>query len=122
MQKYLRLLNLRLDVVVKDICGLTGLLIIRAICAGESNPKKLAALRHGNCRKSEEEIARALQSNGRNDYLFALQQELETYDHLQNKIEECDKEIEKKLEEIINSDDDKRQLFPLFWPTILECY
>ncbi len=25
MQKYLRLLNLRLDVVVKDICGLTGL-------------------------------------------------------------------------------------------------
>jgi transposase len=32
MQKYLRLLNLRLDVVVKDICGLTGLKIIRSIC------------------------------------------------------------------------------------------
>jgi hypothetical protein len=30
MQKYLRLLNLRLDVVVNDICGLTGLQIIRA--------------------------------------------------------------------------------------------
>jgi len=109
MQKYLRLLNLRLDVVVNDICGLTGLLIIRAICDGESNPKKLGALRHGNCRKSEEEIARALQSNGRSDYLFALKQELETYDHLQTKIEQCDKEIEKMLDEIINSDDDKRQ-------------
>ncbi len=71
MQKYLRLLNLRLDVVVNDICGLTGLLIIRAICNGETNPQKLAALRHSNCRKSEEEIARALQSNGRKDYLFA---------------------------------------------------
>lgn len=40
MQKYLRLINLRLDVVVKDICGLTGLLIIRAICDGESDPPK----------------------------------------------------------------------------------
>lgn len=109
MQKNLRLLNLRLDVVVKDICGLTGLLIIRAICEGETNPKKLASLRHGNCRKSEEEIAKALQTNGRKDYLFALQQELDTYDHLQKKIEECDKEIEKMLDEIINSDDNKRQ-------------
>jgi len=109
MQKYLRLLNLRLDVVVKDICGLTGLLIVRAICNGETNPKKLASLRHGNCRKSEEEIALALQSNGRKDYLFALQQELETYDHLQKKIGQCDEEIEKMLDEIIGSNDDKRQ-------------
>jgi transposase len=109
MQKYLRLLNLRLDVVVNDICGLTGLLIIRAICDGETDPKKLASLRHGNCRKSETEIAKALQSNGRKDFLFALQQELETYDHLQIKIEQCDKEIKKMLDEIIDSDDDKRQ-------------
>lgn len=109
MQKYLRLLNLRLDVVVNDICGLTGLLIIRAICNGETNPQKLAALRHGNCRKSEEEIARALQSNGRKDYLFALQQELDTYDHLQNKITACDKMIHQMLNEIIDNDDNKKQ-------------
>jgi transposase len=109
MQKYLRLLNFRLDVVVRDICGLTGLLIIRAICEGETDPQKLASLRHGNCRKSKEEIALALQSNGRRDYLFALKQELDTYDHLQKKIEECDKEIEKMLDEIINSDDNKRE-------------
>ena len=109
MQKYLRLLNFRLDVVVRDICGLTGLMIIRAICEGETDPKKLASLRHGNCRKSEEEIAAALQSNGRKDYLFALKQELDTYDHLRMKIEDCDKEIEKKLNEIIDSDDNKRE-------------
>lgn len=75
MQKYLRLLNLRLDVAVKDICGLTGLTIIRAICEGETRPERLASLRHGNCRKSEAEIAKALQTNGRKDYLFALKQE-----------------------------------------------
>lgn len=109
MQKYLRLLNFRLDVVVNDICGLTGLLIIRAICEGETNPQKLAALRHGNCRKSEQEIAMALQSNGRKDYLFALKQELENYNHLQNKITECDKMIEQMLNEIIDNDDNKKQ-------------
>src|SRR5690606_1982857 len=71
--------------------------------------KKLAELRHGNCRKSEEEIALALQSNGRSDYLFALKQELETYDYLQEKIKQCDIEIEKALDDIIGSDDNKKQ-------------
>ena len=109
MQKYLRLLNLRLDVVVNDICGLTGLNIIRAICKGETNPQALASLRHGNCRKSEEEIAKALQSNGRKDYLFAIQQEHDTCDHLQNKMEQCDVKIEQMLNEIIDNDDTKKQ-------------
>ena len=76
---------------------------------GKTNPQKLAALRHGNCHKSEEEIAKALQSNGRKDYLFAIQQELDTYDHLQNKIAECDKMIEAMLNEIIDNDDNKKQ-------------
>jgi transposase len=42
-------LNLRLDVVVNDICGLTGMAIIKAICNGEKNPERLADLRHHNC-------------------------------------------------------------------------
>lgn len=109
MQKYLRLLNLRLDVVVNDICGLTGLSIIRAICKGEANPEKLASLRNGNCRKSEAEIAKALHSNGRQDYLFALQQELEMYDIIQSKIAACDQEIERMLTQTINNDQDKRE-------------
>ena len=45
MQKYLRLLNLRLDVVVNDITGLTGLSIIKSVCKGESNADQLASLR-----------------------------------------------------------------------------
>ena len=109
MQKYLRLLNLRLDVVVKDIVGLTGLAIIKAICDGETDPSKLAELRHFNCRKSKEEIAMALQSNGREDYLFGLKQEIEMYEMFQQKIDQCDIEIQRMLDEIINSDDNKKQ-------------
>ncbi|MFN3641158.1 MAG: hypothetical protein ACK4UK_09580 [Flavobacterium sp.] len=91
MQKYLHLLNFCLNVVVNDICGLTELLIIRATYERETNTQKLAALRHGNCRKRESEIALTLKSNGRKEYLFALKHKLENYDHLQNKIAECDK-------------------------------
>ena len=111
MQKYLRLLNLRLDVVVNDTCGLTGLAIIEAVCNGETKPEKLAELRHGNCRKSEAEIAKALETNGRKDYLFALQQELDMYKIIQIKILSCDLEIEKMLTHMIDGDDNKKQHF-----------
>lgn len=98
MQKFLKLLNYRLDVVVNDITGLTGLKIIKAICGGERDPKKLAKHRHYNCRKSEEEIAKALVSNGRSDYIFGLQQELRKYTFTVEEIAICDKAIGKLLE------------------------
>jgi transposase len=109
MQKYLRLLNLRLDIVVKDVTGLTGLSIINSICKGEENPQALASLRNGNCKKSQSEIAKALQSNGRKDYLFALKHEYQMYLNLQSKIKECDVEIEKMLNEQINNDNNKKE-------------
>ncbi len=109
MQKYLRLMNIRLDVVVKDIVGLTGLKIITAICLGETDPKKLASLRHYNCRKSEEEIAKALHTNGRNDYLYALNDELDTYNYLQEKIRKCDDQIALKIDDIIGKDPEKKE-------------
>ena len=111
MQKYLRLLNLRLDVVVNDITGLSGLKIIEVICSGETNPEVLASHRHGNCRKSEQEIAKALQSNNRQDFLFALKQEFNHYQFIQNHIGECDEQIKLMLSSIINNDDFKKEHF-----------
>jgi transposase len=108
MQKYLRLMNLRLDVVVKDIVGLTGKKIISAFIAGEKSGKELAKHRHYNIRKSEKEIAKALQYNGREDYFFALKQEWKTYLHLQKQIDETDKEIKKLLKKIIKEDEKKK--------------
>ncbi len=62
-------MNLRLDNVVRELTGLTGMKIIRAKVKGESKPEVLVSLRHYNCRKPEEEIAKSLISNGRTDYL-----------------------------------------------------
>jgi transposase len=109
MQKYLRLMNMRLDVVVKDIVGETGSKIIQAFLAGQKDGKILAENRHYTCKKSKEEIARALQYNGRQDYLFALQQEWSTYEHLQKHITQTDEQISLLINQIIDKDDDKKQ-------------
>jgi hypothetical protein len=103
-------MNLRLDVVVNDICGLTGLTIIHEICNGETYPQKLAALRHGNCRKSEQEIAKALQSNGRTDLLFALKQEFEMYNETILKIQKCDEQMNQFLNKYF---DQNQELYKL---------
>lgn len=95
MQKYLKFLNFRLDVVVKDVCGLTGLKIIEDICKGNLDPNILAEHRHYNCRKSKEKIAKALHGNNREDFLFGLKQEFESYQFFQKQIKACDRKIQK---------------------------
>ena len=110
MQKYLKFLNFRLDVVVKDVCGLTGLKIIEDICKGNLDPLELAKHRHYNCRKSEEEIAKALQGNNREDFLFGLKQEFDTYKFYQKKITACDKQIDRLIKDELKKDPSKKKL------------
>jgi len=53
MQKSLRLMNLRLDVVLSDITGKSGMAIINAIVDGERNGFELAKLADRRVRKSK---------------------------------------------------------------------
>src|SRR5260221_1004684 len=80
MQKALHQMNVQLTQVLSDISGVTGLAIIRAIVAGERNPDQLAQLRHGRCRRSAAEIAKALTGHHRAEHVFALKQALALYD------------------------------------------
>src|ERR1700731_2700481 len=80
MQKALTEMNLQLHHVVADITGATGLRIIRAILAGERDPKVLARLRHYQCHASADTIEKALTGSYRSEHLFALAQALALYD------------------------------------------
>ncbi len=106
MQKYLKLLNFRLDVVVRNITGQTGIKIISQICEGILNPEVLAQNRHYNCRKSEEEINKALHSNERSDFIFGLKQEYERYRFYKLIISDCDE----KISEYLTTHIEKRKL------------
>jgi hypothetical protein len=95
MQKALLQMNVQLSQAVTDITGLTGQKIIRAILAGVRDPQTLAALREPGCKKSEEEIGKALTGTWREEHLFVLKQSMAMYDFYTEQIRICDEEIER---------------------------
>jgi transposase len=97
MQKALQQMNLLLHHVVSDITGLTGMTIIRAILAGERDPKVLAQHRDPRCKHSTEVIAKSLVGNYRAEHLFALQQAVTLYEVYQAPIAACDRQIDQYL-------------------------
>jgi transposase len=81
MQKALQQMNLRLDNVVSDITGQTGMRIMKAILAGERNVEKLGGMRNFRCHASAEEIAQSLVGNYRQEHLFSLKQAVELFEY-----------------------------------------
>jgi transposase len=97
MQKALTQMNIKLQHVVSDVTGETGMAIIRAILAGERDPVKLARLRNYRCQHDEATIAKALHGQWREEHLCALAQAVALYDVYHQKIGECDRQIEAHL-------------------------
>jgi len=104
MQKALRLMNIRLDVVLNDITGKSGRAILDAILSGEREPMVLASLANIWVKKSKEEIAKSLHGNWREDLMFELQECLSLYDIYCEKLALCDKEFDKVLQSVKSID------------------
>jgi transposase len=107
MQKALAQMNLQLTQVLRDITGVTGQQIIRAIVGGERNPVTLAQFRDPRCKHSTDEIAKALTGNYRPEHLFALKQALSLYDAYTAQILECDHELEQQFSALKPTHDDE---------------
>lgn len=100
MQKSMTLMNIKLDRVVTDVAGDTSMRIIRDIVAGQRDPVSLARHRDPRCKASEAEIADSLRGEYRVDLLFTLRHSLELYDVHQQRLVECDVEIQKLVDAI----------------------
>jgi len=107
MQKALQQMNLRLDNVVADITGQTGMRILKALLAGERDVNKLADMRDRNCKATHEVIAQSLIGNYRQEHLFSLKQAVELFEFYQQKIRECEQEIEAYLGTLPHKRDDE---------------
>ena len=105
MQKALEQMNLKLGHVVSDLTGVTGLAILRAILAGQRDPRALAQLRDRRCKADEATIARALQGNWRPEHLFELRQAVELFEFYHQQIAACDREIEAQLTQFADKSD-----------------
>jgi len=97
MQKALVQMNIQLTEVLTDVMGLTGQAIIRAIVAGERDPRALARHRHSRVKASEADIAKALRGNWRDEHLFVLGQALAMYDHIARHLGDCDAKLQRLL-------------------------
>jgi transposase len=99
MEKALQLMNVKLSTATSDIAGTSGLNIMRAIAAGERDPRKLSALRSKLCKKEESIFVAALTGNYQEEHIFSLKQALALYDFAHKQLEECDVCIQKELEQ-----------------------
>lgn len=116
MQKALTQMNLKLQHVLSDITGATGMAIVRDILAGVRDPFRLAAHRHGGCKASEQEIIAALTGNYRAEHLFALRQNFEIFEFYQRQIADCDKAIEAQLTNLAQTRQPPAQELPTARP------
>jgi transposase len=106
MQKALQQMNLLLHNVVSDITGVTGMKIIKAILAGERNPRVLARNRDEQCKNTAATIAKSLIGNYREEHLFALRQAVDLFEIYQTKIADCNQAIVKQVEKQPNISDE----------------
>lgn len=100
MQKALAQMNLKLQHVISDITGVTGMAIIGAILAGEREPLKLAALKDRRIKSDAATIAKSLEGDYRAEHLFVLRQALELYHYYQGQIAECDEQICREMKRL----------------------
>ncbi len=99
MQKALELMNCKLTEVVTDVVGVTGMGIIKAICRGTRDPKKLAAHRQCNVKATPEEIEAALEATWEEEYVFELTQALKLYEEYRRRLHDCEVRMEACLKQ-----------------------
>lgn len=99
IQKAMRMMNLRLDVVISDITGKTGTSIIKAIINGERDGEALSLLTDPRIKKSREEVALALQGHWDEELLYEMTECYHIYTFLQEKIRSCEQRLENLLDE-----------------------
>jgi transposase len=114
MQKALLQMNVQLSQAVSDITGVTGQTIIRSILAGIRDPQTLASMREPGCKKSQEEIGKALTGTWREEHLFILKQSVAIYDFYTQQIHIWDEEIE-RLYRLTRPDWEAGEVQPLSW-------
>lgn len=98
IQKVLRLMNIRLDIAIRDIVGKTGMNIIEAILAGERDAKVLVTLVDARVKKSKDEVEKHLQGQWSDELLYELKDCVDLLKIHNSRIDACDNQIGAILE------------------------
>src|SRR5215470_11513944 len=97
MHKSMDQMNLQIHHVISDITGVTGLAIVDAIVAGNTNPEELVKLRDYRIKASVETVTKSLVGDYRPEHIFTLKQSLTAYRYYQQLIADCDQEVQRRI-------------------------
>lgn len=101
MQQALERMNVKFHDVISDLVGVSGLKVVRAILAGEREPARLLALCDVQIQQKKARAVReSLRGCWKDEQLFALRQALELWETFQQKIADCDQQLEAQLREL----------------------
>lgn len=95
IHKLLEAAHLKLASVISDILGVTGLAILRALAAGETDPARLAALGRARLARKTGPLTEALRGRFTAHHAFLLSQLLTQWDQLTALIDAADAQIAK---------------------------
>lgn len=101
MDKALVMMNIRLSSVLSGIQTVSSMRIIEAILQGERNPEVLLSLCDCTVQKNKrQEVLKSLEGFYKEERLFALKHAYEEVKFCENRIKQCDVEIEKILQKL----------------------
>lgn len=98
VQKILEDCNIKLDSVISDVLGVSGRAILDALVAGESDPKRLAALGNDRLKGTRGTLKEALYGRVRSHHRFLLRQHLRMIDSLREVVRDCEAQIDVTIE------------------------
>lgn len=110
MQKALEQMNIKLNNVIRDITGKTGVAIIEKILEGEKDPEKLAQYRDYRIKANKETLIKSLQGNWREEQIFNLKLAFEHYNFLMQQLIKCDFESEKVIAQMSEGDPNSKPI------------
>lgn len=100
LQKVLEDANIKVASVLSEILGKSGRAMLKALIAGETDPKRLAELAQGHARKKHDALTEALRGRVTTHHRTMLQLHLQVIEALEAAIREVDTAVGKALEPI----------------------
>jgi transposase len=105
MQKALEQMNIKIHLVLSDITGKSGMAIVKAVLKGQYDPEQLCKLVDPRVKASREEIKKSLKGTWKQEHLFELRQSVELYEFHEQKLAECDGQIQEVISSFSKEDE-----------------
>jgi len=93
IQKLVESGNIKLGQVATDALGVSGLQMLRALAAGETNPDKMSSMARGRLKRKQGELKRALSGQLTEAQRWVLSELLDQYDRVKEAISKVEQKI-----------------------------